>query len=90
MEAFLPYMRIPTRYILATNMINRTVDADMVKRDKYAPEGMIGSLTAIRENMTMGVNSGNRETQNALGVSGFFATVSMIKNPIQMRIINGI
>jgi hypothetical protein len=61
------------------NQIIAAVARIMIKIDRMAPEGSMGSLTAIRANITIGVKSGNKETQKALAVSGFLATVNMIK-----------
>ena len=74
---------------MATTNTSNTVDMLKVRMERYAPDGMTGSLTATRANDTMGVKNGNRDIQNALGVSGFLATVIMIKYPVMMRKING-
>ena len=39
----------------------------------------MGSLTATRQNMTMGVQKGIKENQKARGVSGFLATLMTMK-----------
>ena len=70
-------------------MINKTVEPIIVKIDKIAPDGKIGSLTATLANMTNGVKVGISDVQNAIGVSGFLATENMVKNPINTRKIIG-
>ena len=89
-DGFLPYMSMPTRYIFAVALIIKNMEIIITGMDIRAPEGKIGSLTATRANMTIGVNSGTRDIQNARTVSGFFATVNMIKYPIIKRKIRGV
>ena len=90
MEAFLPYINIPTLYILAVSQMIKAVEASIVNIDKYTPDGKTGSLTAILANITIGVKNGNSDAQNAIGVSGFFATVNIMKKLIIIVKISGI
>lgn len=90
MEAFLPYINIPTLYIFAVSQMIKAFEASIVNIDKYAPDGKTGSLTAILANITIGVKNGNNDAQNAIGVSGFFATVNIMKKLIMIVKISGI
>ena len=65
-----------------TSLNRKNILAARITSDKYAPEGITGSLTAILQNITTGVKNGKSDAQKAAGVSGFLATDIIIKNPI--------
>jgi hypothetical protein len=83
-DGFLPYIRIPTRKILAPSQARNMVNRILSTMDRaICANG--GTATLILMNINVGVNNGNNEAAKTSGMLGFWVTTIPIIKGINSR-----